>query len=143
MLSAWVPVALWLVVIAIESTEGMGASHTLEMIWRMLQTIHLPFSMDQLVTFNHVLRKCGHFIGYGMLGIFFVRAWMMTLQVKSLVRALVLGLFCTLCVASADEFHQFFLPGRTGTPRDVALDMTGAVVLAGIAVPAIRRTGEQ
>jgi VanZ family protein len=161
-LSAWLPVAVWLVVIAIESTESLGASHTFGMMWRVAQALHLPFSMDQLTEINHILRKCGHFLGYGTLGVLFVRAWMMTMTLTKRTRsapdvrdsreskkrpllatAIALGLFCTFCVASADEFHQLFLPGRTGAAHDVALDMTGAAVLAGIAVPAIRRTREQ
>jgi VanZ family protein len=32
-------------------------------------------------------------------------------------------------VASLDEFHQSFLPNRTGIPSDVLLDCCGAVVL--------------
>jgi hypothetical protein len=34
--------------------------------------------------------------------------------------------------AALDEYHQTFVPGRTGTPRDVAIDMGGALVAAGI-----------
>jgi len=32
-------------------------------------------------------------------------------------------------VASFDEWHQSFLPNRTGTPVDVLLDCSGAIVL--------------
>jgi VanZ family protein len=32
-------------------------------------------------------------------------------------------------VASCDEWHQTFLPNRTGTPWDVLLDCTGAIAL--------------
>jgi VanZ family protein len=32
-------------------------------------------------------------------------------------------------VASADEFHQTFLPNRTGLASDVLLDCTGAIAL--------------
>jgi VanZ family protein len=35
----------------------------------------------------------------------------------------------TALVASADEFHQSFLPDRTGTPWDVLLDCCGAITL--------------
>jgi VanZ family protein len=35
----------------------------------------------------------------------------------------------TFLVASADEFHQSFLPNRTGQFRDVLLDSCGALVL--------------
>ena len=31
--------------------------------------------------------------------------------------------------ASADELHQTFLPGRTGTPWDVLIDCSGAITL--------------
>jgi VanZ family protein len=39
------------------------------------------------------------------------------------------ALACTLLVAGADEWHQHFLPDRTGTPQDVLLDMIGACIL--------------
>ena len=32
-------------------------------------------------------------------------------------------------MASADEYHQTFLPNRTGSPWDVLLDCCGAVAL--------------
>jgi VanZ family protein len=40
-----------------------------------------------------------------------------------------LALLGTALVASADEFHQSFLPNRTGVPSDVLLDCCGAVAL--------------
>jgi VanZ family protein len=40
-----------------------------------------------------------------------------------------LALLGTATIASCDEWHQTFLPNRTGTPWDVLLDSTGAVVL--------------
>ncbi len=39
---------------------------------------------------------------------------------------------CTTLYAATDEFHQTFVPGRSGEPRDVALDSLGA--LAGILI---------
>jgi VanZ family protein len=35
----------------------------------------------------------------------------------------------TLAVASADELHQLFLPNRTGSAWDVALDCCGGLVM--------------
>ncbi|MGV3616464.1 MAG: VanZ family protein [Fimbriimonas sp.] len=34
--------------------------------------------------------------------------------------------------ASLDEYHQTFVKGRTGTPRDVMIDVGGALVAAGV-----------
>jgi len=39
------------------------------------------------------------------------------------------ALLGTALVASCDEWHQSYLPNRTGTPWDVLLDCTGAIVL--------------
>lgn len=143
-LKAWLPVAVWLGVIAIESTEGMGASHTSLMLSTVIHWLHLHISWERVEMINHVLRKCGHFLGYGTLCLLFVRAWMLSLRPSLdgkplLARAIALALFCTLCVASADEIHQKFLPGRTGTPVDVLLDMTGASLLVSAAASRFRR----
>lgn len=34
--------------------------------------------------------------------------------------------------AALDEYHQTFVKGRTGTPRDVVIDVGGALVAAGV-----------
>lgn len=38
----------------------------------------------------------------------------------------------TSIYAASDEFHQAFVPGRTPDIRDWAVDMAGALVVAGI-----------
>jgi VanZ family protein len=83
-----------------------------------------------------LLRKSGHFVGYGTVGFTFLRAWLHMLGrggVGSLpawrVESSVLAILCTAIVASGDEFHQTFLPGRTGLPEDVLLDTAGACTL--------------
>jgi VanZ family protein len=40
-----------------------------------------------------------------------------------------LALLGTATTASADEYHQSFLPNRSGTPWDVLLDCCGAITL--------------
>lgn len=40
-------------------------------------------------------------------------------------RAIVLGALACLLYAASDEWHQTFVPGRGGTPRDVAIDAMG------------------
>jgi len=34
--------------------------------------------------------------------------------------------------AALDEYHQTFVKGRTGTPRDVLIDVSGALAAAGV-----------
>lgn len=41
-------------------------------------------------------------------------------------------LFLVALCAALDEYHQTFVKGRTGTPRDVLIDMGGALAAAGV-----------
>ena len=74
----------------------------------------------------HVLvRKAIHVVAYGFLGALWFRAvrgerrgWMLRWSMIAVVLAVV--------VASADEWHQMYVPGRTATPRDVIIDCCGA-----------------
>ena len=87
-------------------------------------------------TIHHLLRKTGHFTGYGTVCFTFLRAWLHTLDRRGPMTLLawrlqssILAIFSTAIVASCDEFHQSFLPDRTGTPVDVVLDTAGACTL--------------
>jgi len=88
-------------------------------------------SEEQTVShLNIVLRKLGHFVGYGVLSWLLFRAWKATLPVASswALRWVVLALFSTTLVASADEWHQTTIPSRVGRVQDVLLDDSGAAV---------------
>jgi VanZ family protein len=78
---------------------------------------------------HHYIRKTGHFVGYGTMGLLWLRAWWMSLPRARFLLDAGLALAGTAAVASADEFHQSFLPNRTGVASDVLLDCCGAVVL--------------
>jgi VanZ family protein len=73
-------------------------------------------------------------MGYGIFSLICFRGFWITLQNAAfqLLRQLWahgLAILATFLVASADEFHQSFLPNRCGQFSDVLLDCCGAVVL--------------
>jgi VanZ family protein len=128
-LRAWLPVIAAIGVIALESTDIMGADRTsgpLRWVW-----VHLfgHVTDAQWEAFHHIIRKSGHFLGYGAMGLIWLRAWWMTLPRSSFLLDATLALVGTAIVASTDEFHQSFLPNRTGVPSDVLLDFCGALTL--------------
>jgi VanZ family protein len=128
-ISAWWPVAAAICVIVIESTADFGADHTsgpLRWIWEHLFG---PVSNARWALLHHHVRKTGHFLGYGTMGLLWLRAWWMTLPKAALLLDAALALVGTAAVASLDEYHQSFLPNRTGIPSDVLLDCSGAAVL--------------
>lgn len=75
---------------------------------------------------NHLVRKGAHFASYLMLGVLSMNALGMS-GVRGLFRASVALAICVLYAAS-DEFHQLFVPGRSGEIRDVLIDSSGAAL---------------
>jgi VanZ family protein len=123
------PVFLAVCVIVIESTAYFGSDHTsgpLRWVW---EHIFGQVSDERWEFFHHVVRKIGHFAGYGTMGLLWLRGWWLSLPRAGFLQNATLALLGTAMVASADEFHQSFLPNRTGVPSDVLLDCCGAVVL--------------
>lgn len=135
-IAAWLPVIIALAVISAESTEVFSAANTSSWLRPIFERVLGHFRDNNWEQFHHYLRKTGHFVGYGIVALTFLRAWLYTLGRQSRltllgwrIQSTALAIVCTAIVASCDEFHQTFLPGRTGTPVDVALDTCGATTL--------------
>lgn len=124
--SAWLPVAIGIAIIMLESTTWFGADHTSGPLRAIVQAIFGPISDERWEPIHHIIRKCGHFVGYGLLGLMWLRAWWMTLRNSAFFTCALLALAGTALIASCDEWHQTYLPNRTGTPWDVLLDSCGA-----------------
>lgn len=128
-ISAWLPVLLGIAVIAIESTEWLGADHTSKPLRRIYQAIFGEVTDPSWALIHHHIRKTGHFIGYGLIGLAWLRAWWLSLPHARFLHDAVLALLGTATIASADEIHQSFLPNRTSSPWDVLIDCCGAFSL--------------
>jgi VanZ family protein len=116
-------------VILLESTELFGSNHTSGPLRQLWEFFFGAVSNARWELIHHLIRKCGHFFGYGAIGLAWLRAWWMTLPHAQFIEEAFLALLGTALVASCDEWHQSFLPNRTGTPWDVLLDCCGALVL--------------
>ena len=142
-LRTWLPALIFVSIFAIESTAAFGADHTSAPLHSLCQSV-LGSSVDQgWSNTHHLIRKTGHFIGYGLFSLACFRGFWLTLRNRAasiLCAALgpalgrqlicqILAIAATFMVASADELHQSFLPNRTGLFSDVILDTTGAFAL--------------
>jgi VanZ family protein len=128
-ISAWLPVAIGIGVIMMESTEWMGSDHTSGPLRWLFESIFGPVADARWEPLHHFIRKSGHFLGYGLIGLAWLRAWWMTLPHSRFLHDAFLALMGTALVASCDEWHQSFLPNRTSSPWDVLLDCCGAIAL--------------
>lgn len=134
LLSAWIPAAICVVLIAISSSDTFSAENTSSVLRPFVEGIFGHFTNPVWTKLLYDIRKTAHFWGYGFVSVVFFRAWRMTFRlsrsysaVTASLRAAAIALLSTLVLSSADEFHQSFLPRRTGSPFDVLLDMCGAI----------------
>ena len=133
----WLPVLVCICVIGVESTDTFSSDRTNGPLRHLAEWLLGPISLEHWDTIHHYMRKTGHFIGYGMVGLSWLRAWLLTwraplrLRPDSIWRGYAVGmaLCSTMLVASCDEVHQSYLASRTGLVSDVWLDTLGATVL--------------
>lgn len=136
MRTKWLPVLLSLVFVCFTSTTFMGGSHTQVVVNAVWKAAFGTWHFNETGPVNEVLRKTGHFFGYGMIGLFFRNAWYSTVRaVTTMLRSWLMPFAAGLAVASTfligclDEWHQTYLPGRVGSIRDALLDSAGALFL--------------
>lgn len=128
----WLPAALAVLMIALESTAFMSAANTSRWLLPVWDRLFGPISPHRWSIVHECIRKAGHFTGYGLVSVCFFHGFRKTLRAVDGIRALwvrsaIFAVGCTIVIASADELHQAFLPGRGSSPWDVALDTCGAI----------------
>jgi hypothetical protein len=135
----WLPALIATAVIAGESTPTFSAENTSGWIRPWFE--HIFGHVNDHVWFvgHYLARKTGHFTGYGTVCLTYLRAWLFILARKTglsvgawRLRACALGVASTFCVASLDEWHQTYLPTRTGAFSDVMIDTVGASIACGL-----------
>jgi VanZ family protein len=138
--TTWAPALFAVLVICCESQKVMGGNNT--GIWLTHFLAWTGHNENEAVIgfLNIALRKSGHFVGYGLLGLCFAKGWMSMLRKRISttwaglrLRSGACGVASAFVVASCDEIHQGFLPGRVSCFSDVMIDTAGALTLGLIA----------
>jgi len=141
----WWPAVAWIGVLFLESTDLASSRNTGSLLQAVLRFFlpHLDESIIELL--NHVLRKTGHFLGYGILSVlvFYAlkntnrdrlravtkRVWGTYLRDFWRMEWAFLGVMSAIGMATYDEIHQTFIPSRTGRWQDVVIDTSGAIAM--------------
>jgi VanZ family protein len=141
---AWWPAVVWIGLITFESTDFFSSEHTGSLLYTLLTRLFGQINFYDFLIFHHYLRKTGHVVGYGMLSLLLLRGWRATLgRVHTLLlRMALLSWLGTAFVAAMDEWHQSYIPSRTGTVWDVALDSVAGVAFLLVAYFWLRRSDE-
>jgi VanZ family protein len=118
-LNKWVPALIWMGCLFILSTAFFSASNTAKVIEPILRFL-FPTASAATISMGHgMVRKAAHFTNYGILFWLLIRGPMEGRPYAALG-------FCVF-YALLDEGHQIFVPGRTASLYDVAIDSSGAL----------------
>ena len=102
---------------------GAGAIIWMGLIFWLSQQPALPSLPDSLL--DLISKKLGHFFAYAIL----MALWWGAIRPlqPTTGRALILAFIITLLYAISDEWHQTFVPNRSGQVADVLVDAAGAL----------------
>jgi VanZ family protein len=122
---AYAPLFLWTLVVLGFST-GQASMGETSLIIRPILTFLFPSASDYTIDLYHgYIRKCAHFTEYAILAFFAFRAFIAaSTHILRRYRFIAPVIFVAV-IASIDEFHQSFVPSRTGSEWDVLLDISG------------------
>lgn len=117
---------LWMLVIFMfsmqDATKSSGTSGRI-LMW-IGQILHIDLLHSPMVdTLQFIVRKCAHMFSYFILGILSFRAFDL---IKD--NAYPYAVIISVLYACSDEFHQLFVPGRSGQIKDVCIDSLGLFI---------------
>lgn len=114
------------------SSSSLSLRVTTKLVGLSDRALHLDLDSAQLsyyITLLHgLVRKLAHIGEYFLLAVS-VALPLYVYRLRGFKLVLVAGFFC-IAFAAFDEYRQTFIPGRSGSPRDVLIDCIG--ILPGI-----------
>ena len=116
--------AIWLGVVLFLGTAYFAATSTAPFMLSLLKKLVPGASSAQLHAMHIVLRKLTHVAEYALLALLWV--WAIAARTGRPVRASWIALLVCLACALADHPHQAIIPERTGSLRDIVIDVSGA-----------------
>ena len=123
------PLVLWLIVISIFSTAEFSSINTSGFIGPFLLWLFPDLGESRLAAIHFLIRKSGHFTEYAILALLARRTFVTSSRANIQRRWFELGLLLVTGYALLDEFHQSFVPSRTASIYDSAIDVAGGLTV--------------
>jgi VanZ family protein len=132
---------VWMVFISIFSTAEFSSIKTSRFIGPLLLWLFPNISEARLASIHLLIRKAGHVTEYAILAFFIRRAFVTSSSSFIQRNWFELGWLIIVCYALLDEFHQSFVPSRTASIYDSAIDVVGGLTVLLIFKLCDRRIG--
>ena len=121
------PLLAWLAFIFYASTAALSASNTSRIIGPLLHWLFPAITEAQLLRAHFATRKLAHFSEYALLALLAARAFSTSTHTWLRRHWLTSALALVILYALLDEYHQSFIPARTGSIWDSMIDSAGGV----------------
>ncbi len=126
----WLPVFSWAAVISVFSTHWFTGEITSSYIIPVLAGFFPSASAEELRVMHQTIRKTAHFVEYLVLSVLLYRA--LRAGRRWDLRAAAMAVAIAALYSVGDEFHQWFVPGRTAASSDCLIDVSGAAAGQGL-----------
>jgi VanZ family protein len=127
--SRYFPLIAWLAFISVASSDSFSAGNTSRIIGPLVLWLFPNTSAETLAVIHLITRKVAHFTEYAILAFLAARAFR-TSPRPTLANKWFLASFALVVVyALIDEYHQSFVPSRTGSGYDSFIDIAGGLVM--------------
>lgn len=126
------PMLLFMAVIfSFSAKTAVESSKSSNVFVEVLMDEHFPWAGQENETavrgtLSFLVRKCAHMTEYAVLSMLALY-WLFSFPLSYRARVSTAALISIL-YAAGDEFHQLFVPGRSGQVRDVMIDAAGAIL---------------
>ena len=131
----WLPLLIWMAVIFSASADAQSTQRTSRFLEPFLRWAWPEISAEGIEAVRWCVRKAAHIVEYAILAWLWWRALRRPVRGDARPWSWRVAGFALLAVAlyaATDEWHQSFVPNRTGTVRDVLIDTMGGVVGLGV-----------
>lgn len=128
-LARYGPLVLCIGFISFASTAGFSASNTSMFIRPLLKWLFPGHSEAELDSLHFLIRKAGHFLEYAVLAFLARRAFITSTHLFIRRRWFESALLLVVLNSLLDELHQSFVPSRTGSIYDSAIDIAGGLTV--------------
>lgn len=123
------PLLLWIAFISFASTSEFSAANTSQLVRPLLLWLFPNITEDQLAAVHFLTRKAGHFTEYAVLAFLARRAFITSSRTIFQRYWFQLALLLIVIYALLDEFHQSFVPSRSPSIYDSAIDIVGGLTV--------------
>jgi VanZ family protein len=127
----WLPLLVWMLVIFSASADAQSTQHTSRFLEPFLRWLKPDITPEAIDAVRWLVRKTAHVVEFAVLAWLAWRALWRPHRADTRPwswRTARWVLLIVVLYAATDEFHQTFVPNRTGSWVDVCIDTAGGVL---------------